>query len=141
MNKIEYKVSEQYVLQGFPYHDGILNLFNFERGSIKFCLRSLCGIDVEIYLIDVVDFTVKNLWNGTIVSNIFWWDVTSLPLSSFHQGYGYGTLYSERLFENDLERHLGNLGLNNEAFLFEMNGSYGGDIACICKDMTVSIGG
>jgi hypothetical protein len=138
--KIDWTTDGEGLIRGFSYHDS--NLIGLEwLGSqyLRLTLSTLHGITtVEFDELDTV--TVRDVWDGAIVSEIFVWPVTAVPEKVWEVSDGaWSVLLSGRTHRSDEKMAAAQIMKRKpSAFLVQVLNSHGGEIAVVCGKITVS---
>lgn len=124
---------------GGGIHDTVIQSFNFTEGDrFDICLRDSSGNKKCMSLRGIEKIGFKDLVNGTIISEIFYWPLAEgcVPLNSENEAWRVllGGNYQERDFEYIVFRLMAQHATHALVF-FES--SYGGSIAVICREMAL----
>jgi hypothetical protein len=127
------------MLLGASVHDGHLIRLLVSDGLLEFRIRNLSGDLFTVELSGVGEFTIRELWNGAIVSKFWVWKVGSVPDVSWSiPDSAWNILFSNRLTMLDAKRQAAKIALAKpESFLVEFACSYGGAAAAVCDRIAI----
>jgi hypothetical protein len=123
-------------------HDAAVEGFRYVNG-MAFDLQ-LCGIADErqsISLRQICRFGMKDVVNGTIISDIYCWMLRDPTSASAVTNDAWRTLLAGNYIESGLPALIENLTLQfpDHVFVF-FESSYGGTIAAICREIFIDSG-
>jgi hypothetical protein len=118
-------------------HDAHLIEVSYRKSTLKI------GIEGErdvVFTLHGVEETNLCIWQGSIISDIIIWRLVDLLSASKEMsGSMWGALFEGRLFSHDMEREGQRIiERNPNAFIFVVECSYGGPLACIADSIAVS---
>ena len=127
------------MLLGARVHDSHLLNVMISEGTLKFGMRRLSGDVVAVELFGLGEFTIRELWNGAIVSELWVWKLRSVPDSCWNiPDAAWNILFSHRLKVPDAKREAAKIALARpESFLVQLACSYGGNVAAVCDRIGV----
>ena len=134
--EIPWKTDADGMLLGAHAHDGQIIDLSYSKGLLSFEVERLSG-DIVQFEIDGVTELNLALWEGTILSEIFVWKIsTSAEHVSVSMLNAWEFLYRERAVDLELEVRRA-AKKRAELFLVHVSCSYGGEIAAICNRIAI----
>jgi hypothetical protein len=137
VSKIE--VDDSGRLAGPGIHDAIVDGFRFsDRDAFDVCICSVGGESQLISLRDVRRLGMRDVVNGTIISDIYCWALDGLTTIPTVTDDAWRTLLAGNYIEKDLHALINNLTMQfSDCVLVFIESSYGGSIAAICHEIYV----
>jgi hypothetical protein len=130
-SELPYSTDKNGLITGIRYHDGKVIAFSFGEDIGSIHVRDVDGGVVEFELRGLDQWTME-FWDWPIVNDISVWKVESVP----PELGGWETLLGSRA--KDIEDAAAALIRKNpEAFLFQVDCSYGGALAAVCSHVAV----
>ena len=138
--KVDWTTDSAGVMRGFNYHDsGLVGLEWAETRYLRIRLLSPNGIStVELTDLEVV--TLREVWDGAIVSEIFAWPISAVPETVWDMSDGaWHVLLSWRTRQSDERLAAAQITKRRPSgLLVQVLTSYGGAIAAVCENINVS---
>lgn len=124
-------------ISGGGIHDAVVQGFCFIAGkSFDVSLQGSNGESLIISLSDVALIGLKEIVNGTIISDVFCWELGGPDDESNPICEAWRVLLGGNYIENDFERLVGKLKSQYaEQLLVFFESSYGGSIAAISREI------
>ena len=118
-------------------HDAIVKEIHFVEGdSFTIRLLGINGEDRVICLTGIGRIGFQDVVNGTIVSDIFCFELNSTNVLADEVRAAWRTLLGDTCTENDLQHAVSNLVARHaDAFLVVFESAYGGSISAICSEI------
>jgi hypothetical protein len=139
MNEIEWHTEESGRLIGGRIHDSTLLTFAVvSQGDLRLEVKRSAGL-ARLDFVRAREFTVAELWDGAILSDVFAWKAGSVPEATWAvSDGGWRALFGERM-------SLAHAGLaaqriasrQPEPWLIQVFCSYGGSIAAVCDAIRI----
>src|SRR6266853_2920674 len=126
-----WRTDEHGILLGARVHDATLVKLIISEERLVFEMRRLSGELVTVELLGLGQFTLQELWNGAIVSELWVWKVGSVPETSWSIPDGpWNVLFSNaRMKPSDARRQAAKIAETSpNAFLVQLACSYGGSV-------------
>src|SRR5215216_6010523 len=133
-SEIAWRADENGMLLGARVHDSHLVKLAVSEQSLEFDMCRLSGEIVTVELLGVGEFTLRELWNGAIVSEFWVWKVGSVPEVSWSiPDAAWNVLFSSRLKPADAKSAAAKIvQARPDSFLVQLACSYGGTMAAVC---------
>jgi hypothetical protein len=138
-SEIAWRADENGMLLGARVHDSHLIKLVVSDAGLEFGMRRISGDIVTVELSGLAELTVRELWNGAIVSEFWIWNVGSVPEACWSiPDSGWNVIFSKRLKMEDAKREAAKIALARpESFLVHLACSYGGAVAAVCDRIGV----
>ncbi|MGH6846355.1 MAG: hypothetical protein ACREC0_02625 [Methylocella sp.] len=137
MRAIQWRTNPDGMLAVAGVHDGHVDQLRYDETSLHLGIRQPTGARIELTLSGAQEANLT-LWNGSIVSEIYIWRVGDVPVGAAPDA-GWNALFADILSEKDrLSAAEKIVNRNPNAYLFQLDCSYGGSIACIADGVSVS---
>lgn len=137
--KIDWTTDTAGRMLGFGYHDASLTGLEWEdKRHLRLTFATPGGITtVEMSDLDTV--TLRDVWNGLIVSDMFAWPITSVPEAVWDIADGaWHSLLAGRVHKADERSKAAEIIRRKPSgFLVQVLSSYGGTLAAVCGSITV----
>ena len=135
-SEIAWRTDQNGMLIGARIHDSrlvSLAIISEVRMELKF--RRLSGELVMLVLNGLHEFNVVEMWDGAIASELFVWNVGSVPDEAWNvPDSAWNVLFTKRLRPQDDRRAVKKIvEAHPDAFLVQLACSYGGNIAAVCE--------
>jgi len=120
-------------------HDAMLLALKIEKDERIQIETAADTVNLSISLRGVVEFNVSNMCNGSIILDLFCWNVSEVPSNIEIYDNAWNILYSSRYKAEDIN-YLAKkkMELFPDKFLVHLSCSYGGDLAAICKNIEIT---
>jgi len=104
---------------------------------MEFQFRQLSGESALVVLNGLHEYNVVEMWDGAIVSELFVWNVGSVPDEAWNTpDSGWNALFAKRVRSPDDRRAAEKIvRANPKAFLVQLACSYGGSVAAVCESI------
>jgi len=119
---------------GLAVHDSNLTGFTYAGESLELVLRGVKGDVSKIRCTSIHDANFAHLYHGAIVADIYVWRLAEVPQAWDVPDGAWYVLYKERLgIEGAQTQALALATTLPDHFLIQVECSYGGSIAAVCK--------
>ena len=137
--EIAWRADENGMLLGPAVHDSRLIKLLVSEESLEFGMRRLSGDVVTVELRGVQDFTMREMWNGAIVSEFWAWKVDSVPEALWGiPDSAWNVFFSNRMGIEDAKRAAARIArARPESYLVQLACSYGGAVVAVCDRIAV----
>ena len=138
-HELSWKADENGIMLGARVHDGVIIGLSIINKSVSIQVQRLDSGIVEFELGDTEEWNLTSLCNGSIISTIFVWKNDSVPESTWEiPDSGWNVLYGSR-FRKESARNVAKEIIQkfHGYYLIHFSCSYGGDIAAVCKRISV----
>lgn len=124
-------------VEGPGVHDAIVQTIHFiDNDRLDVRLRTQQGHETWIRLVDVARVGFKDVTNGLIVSDVFWWQLDQAAPGQSGTLDAWRVLLGGNCLEKDLQETVSKLATKHDSsFLVLFESSYGGQIAAICRQI------
>jgi hypothetical protein len=125
-------------VEGPGVHDAIVQTIHFiDNDRLDVRLKTQQGHEKWIHLVDVARIGFKDVTNGLIVSDVFWWRLDQAAPGQSGTLDAWRVLLGGNCLEKDLQATVSKLAIEHDSsFLVLFESSYGGQIAAICRQVT-----
>jgi hypothetical protein len=140
MIDLEWRTDLNGMILGARVHDGTLTRFELaEAVDTKIEIRRISGELVVFVLSGLGEWSVLELRDGAIVSEVFAWRTSVVPETTWLTGdSGWSALYRGLLPEQDARQRAAQIVRQRpNAWLFQIGFSYGGILAAVCDSITI----
>lgn len=141
MREIKWSTQADGSLIGPAIHDGVivgLELIQDQRLCLH--VKNLLNVVVRLELLGIREFTLVELWNSAIVSDMYVWQARSVPdvMWQVPDG-GWNALLRTRTDATNVAGVAGRIAARQpEPLLVLIDCSYGGQLAAVCKRLTIT---
>lgn len=126
-------------IEGVAFHDGLLAEFSLsENKTLRIQIRNSFGGITSLELTDVMECNIFVCLNA-IVADIFVWKSVDAPSpKNSAPDVGWNRLFADHLQEKDILNFVdGVIRSEPQSYLVQIDCSYGGRIAALCKNLVV----
>ncbi len=137
MRVIQWQTNPDGMLAVAGIHDGHVDQLRYDGTSLNVWIRQPTGARIDLVLQGTQEADLK-LWNGSIVSEIYIWRVSDVPVGAAPDA-GWNALFADMLLEKDRQNAAAKIvSRNPDAYLFQLDCSYGVTMACVADSVAVS---
>jgi hypothetical protein len=139
-SEIAWQTDPNGMLIGARIHDSrLVGLALIDDIRMEFKFRRLSGESVMIALDGLHDFNALQMSYGAIVSELFVWNVESVPEETWNVPDGAWNVLFEKRFQPADHRRAAEkiVRAHPKSFLVQLDCSYGGSVAAACETVRV----
>jgi hypothetical protein len=137
-SEIAWQTDQNGMLTGARIHDSrLVSLAVIDELQMELKFRRLSGDLVMVALNGLHEFNLLQIWHGAIVSEVFVWQVGSVPDAAWDvPDSAWNVLFAERLRSPDKRLAVEKIvRAHPRAFLVQLACSYGGNVAAVCESV------
>ncbi len=127
-------------ITGYAVHDSTIVGFKYDdQEFFKVDLKRSDDSKVSISFSKIKNLGFVDFRNGAIIMDIYTWPISKIEdvlLRKQNQKDAWETLFADNFSEIELERSIQNI--EKPYYLTLIDCVYGGSIACICSDISIS---
>ncbi|MFD2366316.1 hypothetical protein [Pseudoduganella sp. GCM10020061] len=124
-------------LRGSGIHDAVVREFHFaDSGEFNLRMRGTDGEDRLVALRGVARLGMRDLINGTIISDIYCWKLDQGDLEGYAVDAAWRAIVADAFREPELPQLAARLAQEHaDCYLVYFESSYGGEIAAVCREV------
>jgi hypothetical protein len=134
-SEITWRTDPNGMVSGARIHDSHLVKFAItDAVGLQIAMRRLSGDIVSVELFGLGEFSVAELWNGAIVSEIFVWNVRTVPEQCWSiPDSAWNAIFGNKMKPADAKKEAAKIAQKRpDAQLVQLACSYGGNVAAVC---------